>query len=264
MSTGRIGPLNYVTENLSSPHILPFETPPLNTGLQVNFSNLDYYKEQWQRGNNAVLTDFFDEQSALNLWSYYYNKPDYEYDLAIFPDPNWDGNFEPNVYPLYRCKPGDPSIPSRIAHSLKVNDDGDFSYMYRRTEDYHPLLNCFAEDWFIKKLEYITGYENLQFTWDMTFISNYGPGHYNGPHTDGSNGRIAFVFHLSKDWKPWNGGLFLRMDHEWTRADAVISPSFNKFAMFNVFGDGYGAPHLVTEVAQGCTNRRISYTGWYQ
>jgi len=151
-----------------------------------------------------------------------------------------------------------------MAYSLKVNDEVNFSYFYRRTEDYHPLLNCFAEDWFIKKLEYITGYENLQFNWDMTFISNYGPGHYNGPHTDGSNGRIAFVFHLSKDWKPWNGGLFLRMDHEWTKADAVISPSFNKFAMFNVFGDGYGAPHLVTEVAQGCTNRRISYTGWYQ
>ena len=258
--TGQIGQPKYVIEDdFASPYILPFKEEPT---LKVNFSNLDYYKEQWQKGNNAILTDFFDEQSALALWSYYYNKPDSNYDLAIFPD--HFGHYEEGAYPLYRCKPDDPSIPDRIAHSLKINDEGGFSYMYRRTEDYHSLLNCFAEEWFIKKLEYITGYQDLKFTWDMTFISNYGPGHYNGPHTDGMNGRVAFVFHLSKDWKPWNGGLFLRMDHDWTKADAVISPSFNKFAMFNVFGNGYGAPHLVTEVAQGCTNKRISYTGWYQ
>ncbi len=78
----------------------------LEPTLKVNFSNLDYYKEQWQKGNNAILTDFFDEQSALALWSYYYNKPDSNYDLAIFPD--HFGHYEEGAYPLYRCKPDDP------------------------------------------------------------------------------------------------------------------------------------------------------------
>jgi hypothetical protein len=31
--------------------------------------------------------------------------------------------------------------------------------------------------------------------------------------------------------------------------------------MFDVEG---GAPHLVTEIAQGVNNKRISFTGWYQ
>jgi len=32
--------------------------------------------------------------------------------------------------------------------------------------------------------------------------------------------------------------------------------------MFDV-SDG-GAPHLVSEVVEGCDNKRISYTGWYR
>ena len=72
--TGQIGQPKYaIEEDFASPYILPFKEEPT---LKVNFSNLDYYKEQWQKGNNAILTDFFDEQSALALWSYYYNKPD--------------------------------------------------------------------------------------------------------------------------------------------------------------------------------------------
>lgn len=259
-SPGRIGNTNnYATQDIH-PGIAPMNQQP--KGANVNWSNIDFYRDNWRNKNAAILDNFFDEHSALELWSYYKNKPDYDYDLAVFPD--HFGQYEEGAYPLYRCKPNDPSIPEREAYSRKVNDEGGFSYIYRRTEDYHPLLSVFESREFISKLEYITGYQDLQFTWDMTFISNYGPGHYNGPHTDGMNGRIAFVFHLSKDWRPWQGGLFLRMDDNWDNATAVISPSFNKFAMFNVFGNGYGAPHLVTEVAQGCTNRRISYTGWYQ
>lgn len=263
-----------LTDQYATGPFLPWEDrtitqapPPSNSTIEevkVNFDpNIDHYKNMWSKTNAAVIQDIIDPFSARTLHEYYFNQSDEWWDLAIFPDPY--GNYEGGGYPLYRCKPGDPSIPDRIKHTLDCNDRGEFAYMYRRTENYHPILNVFSSPGFIKSLEYISGYQDLKFDWNMTFISNYGPGHFNGPHTDGMNGRIAFVYHLSKDWKPWNGGLFARMDWEWKNADALVVPGFNKLAMFNVFGDeNGGAPHLVTEVAQGCTNKRISFTGWYQ
>jgi len=228
---------------------------------QVNWDKLENYRKQWQEGGKAVLTDFFSESAALNLWEYYYKKPDHQYDLAIYPA--IEKLNQPDTYPVYRCKPGDDSIPRREKLARKFHTEGQFSYIYRRTEDFHPLLDVFSTSDFVQKLEYITGYTNLEFSWDATFVSNYSAGHFNGPHHDGINGRIAFVFHLSRNWKAWHGGLFIRLDKDYSQIDAVVAPSFNKLVVFDVYGTEHGSPHLVTEIAQGCANRRISFTGWY-
>jgi len=264
---GRIGPTHQVVTNNFLPWQDDFQTtteePQISSNVEVQFNpNIEHWRNVWAKTNACVIPDFLNEQAAWDIQQYYFNQPKDFWDFAVFPDPF--GHYEEGEYPLYRCKPNDPSIPDRIKYTLDCNDRGDFAYMYRRTENYHPHLEVFSSPEFIRQLEHITGYEDLQFNWDMTFISCYEPGHFNGPHTDGMNGRIAFVYHLSPDWKPWNGGLFARMDDEWKKTTALVVPDFNKFTMFNVFGDGYGAPHLVTEVAQGCTKKRISYTGWYQ
>jgi Rps23 Pro-64 3,4-dihydroxylase Tpa1-like proline 4-hydroxylase len=263
---GRIGPTHQVVTGNFLPWEDDFPTieePQVSSNIEANFDpNIEHWRNVWAKTNACVIPDFLDNPIASEIQQYYFNQPKDFWDLAVFPDPF--GHYEEGEYPLYRCKPNDPSIPDRIKYTLDCNDRGEFAYMYRRTENYHPHLEVFSSPQFISQLEYITGYENLQFNWDMTFISCYEPGHFNGPHTDGMNGRIAFVYHLSPDWKPWNGGLFARMDDEWKKTTALVVPDFNKFTMFNVFGDGYGAPHLVTEVAQGCTKKRISYTGWYQ
>lgn len=259
---GKPGVAKFVTDtNSISEAIMPPRSYQPVPDIRFNFNNIEELRNKWRSNNAVVIGDLLDERAAQDLWEWYFYQPQEWWDLAIFPDPY--GHYEEGQYPLYRCKPNDPSIPQRIQHTLECNDRGDFSYMYRRTENYHPHLSAFHHPEFIKALEYITGYDNLGFEENMTFISCYESGHFNGPHTDGMNGRIAFVYHLSQNWKPWNGGLFARMDHDWKNADALIVPGFNKLAIFNVFGDDVGAPHLVTEVAQGCSNKRISYTGWY-
>jgi len=57
----------------------------------------------------------------------------------------------------------------------------------------------------------------------------------------------------------------MRMDWDWKTVNKVIVPPFNTLSIFDTQWQGQqGSPHLVSEVAQGCNNRRISYTGWYQ
>ena len=169
---------------------------------------------------------------------------------------------------MYDAQEGDPSIPERIAHAHEVNNRGEFGYMYYRAsiqrQKLHPYLNIFSTPAFEQYLSQITGHENLKYEDDYTFMNCYEEGHYNGPHTDGNNGRVAFVYHLSKDWLPGYGGLFMRMDWDWKTVNKVVVPPFNTLSIFDTEWQGQkGAPHLVSEVAQGCNNKRISYTGWY-
>jgi hypothetical protein len=187
--------------------------------------------------------------------------------LGMSPDlenkPVDDGNFQVTLPEVSELR--EQWQRSKAINITQVNHDGGFSYTYRRTGDItqqkHPYLEIFESPSFTQFLSGITGHENLEFVNSHAFISNYETGHYNGPHTDGNNGRIAFVFHMSKDWKPQYGGLFMRMEWDWKTINKAICPPFNTLSIFDVSN---GAPHLVSEVAQGVNNKRISYTGWYQ
>jgi hypothetical protein len=245
-------------------------SPDLDTGnFSVDLPDSNPLKEQWSKTKAVNIQGIFPELQANTIHDYYYNQPDDWWDLILYPDVDYDyeqGRIDnPGYYHMYKTQTGDESIPRRLAHCHDLNDKGVFSYVYRRTGDMsvqqHPYLDLFKSKKFRNYLSEITGHENLEFSEGHSFVSNYESGHYNGPHTDGDNGRIAFVFHLSKDWKPAYGGLFLRMDWDWKTINKAVCPPFNTLSIFDVSN---GAPHLVTEVAQGINNKRISFTGWYQ
>jgi len=246
----------------------------VDTGT-FNFSlpNPKLLKQQWEQNKAVNITPILPELQANVVRDWYMNQPDDWWERILYPDPDFDYDKSaienPGYYHMYNAKAGDPSIERRLQHVYDINNNGGFSYTYRRTGDptdnfLHPYLKIFQTDIFKKYLSEITGYDNLEYSDSHTFVSNYGPGDFNGPHTDGDNGRIAFVYHLSKDWKPSYGGLFMRMDWDWKTVNKVIVPPFNTLSIFDTQWQGQqGAPHLVSEVAQGCNNRRISYTGWY-
>jgi hypothetical protein len=227
------------------------------------------FKAQWEKSKAVNIPNIFPDLQANTLHSHYFNQPDDWWDLILYPDMHFDYEQSaidnPGYYHMYRAKAGDESIPERLAHCHQVNQDGGFSYVYRRTNDLskqkHSYLQLFESKIFRKFLSEVTGYDNLEFSENHCFVSNYESGHYNGPHTDGNNGKIAFVFHMSKDWKPQYGGLFMRMDWDFQTINKAVCPPFNTLSIFDVSN---GAPHLVSEVAQGTSNKRISYTGWYQ
>jgi Rps23 Pro-64 3,4-dihydroxylase Tpa1-like proline 4-hydroxylase len=239
--------------------------------FNVSLSNSEFYREQWEQNKSVNITNLFPELQANTIHNYYFNQPDDWWDLILYPDPDFDYEQaaidNPGYYHMYKAKLEDPSLSKREEYCRKLNNEGAFSYIYRRKnsmDDLHPYLKIFQDSRFREYLSKITGYSDLEYAPGSTFISNYGPGHYNGPHTDGINGRIAFVFHLSKDWKPEMGGLFMRMDWDWETVNKVICPPFNTLSIFDTKWQGQdGSPHLVSEIAQGVTNKRISYTGWY-
>jgi len=247
-------------------------SPDLDLSLPFKLPNPAPLREQWLKYKAVNITPILPDEMASEVHQYYFNQPRSYWEFPIHPDPYFDyaqnAIENPDYYHMYDAKEGDPTIPERIAHAHSVNNMGDFSYMYYRasiqTQRKHQYLDLFSSQPFKDYLSTITGHENLHYEDDWTFVNCYESGHYNGPHTDGNNGRIAFVYHLSKDWKPEMGGLFMRMDWDWKTVNKVVTPPFNTLTIFDTEWDGQrGAPHMVSEVAQGCDNKRISYTGWY-
>jgi|TARA_B110000908_G_C10175440_1_gene413027 hypothetical protein len=230
----------------------------------MDLPNFEPLKEEFKKNRAVSITPVLTDKAAKEVHSYYFNKKDWKY--VIYPD------FIPHEhYYMPLISSDDSSKDNRIKHSRKTLDEGGFAYMYKRTNpssikyDLHPYLEHFFTPDFCQYLTQITGYNNLFTNIGDTFVSCYTSGDFNGPHTDGDNGRLAFVYHLSKNWKVENGGLFFRMEEDFHTVNKVVVPPFNSLTIFDTKGQGTsGTPHLVTEVAQACTNKRIGFTGWYQ
>ncbi len=239
---------------------------PYTFEFSVSAEKLNQLKDNWDKYKVFNWDNFYPDYVANTLHNYYYKRHNDDWDLAIHPDLYHDyetGDIDLSVddyYYLYLTKDNDPTIPEREAYARQINFEGGFSYIYRRTNDFHPYLKWFSSPKFLKIIEQITGFSNLKYKLNYNFISCYEEGHYNGPHTDGDNGRVAMVLHLSKDWQPQYGGVFMRTNEDKLTVNKVVSPPFNTLTMFNVIG---GAPHFVSEIAKGVKNKRISYTGWY-
>lgn len=233
--------------------------------FEINIPTPAKYKIDWETNKVINIKNLYPELQATALWDYYFNSPEL-WKTVVHPDPyfNYDTNGvlgDDGYYHIPMFDNDDPTIPARVRHAYEVRNNDVFSYYYKRTHNLHSYLDIFFSDKFKKLLEFITGYENLGLAPNNTFVSCYEPGHYNGQHTDGMNGRIAFVYHMSKDWNVWDGGLFMGMEWDWRTVTKVVVPPFNTLTMFDVSD---GMPHYVSEVVQNCDNKRISFTGWYQ
>jgi hypothetical protein len=91
-------------------------------------------------------------------------------------------------------------------------------------------------------------------------ITRYAPGDYALPHSDHSGeddyGRgLAFLWHLTKDWKPaWGGELY------WCPTQQYVTPEFNTLLLFLVTDR---SEHMVTPVSPFAQGKRLSVTGWW-
>lgn len=161
------------------------------------------------------------------------------------------------------------AITDNKRESLKEFRSNRIAYQFRRTVGDHfsecPCPICettmlFESDAF---LDYVGS--DLGYAVDLAtcFASYYAPGDYLSIHTDKGNGEVAFVWNLTKDWKPQFGGALHLLDKKnWDHVETVISPSFNELVMFDV--DGEGLPHFVSHVAPTVTQKRLAFSGWFK
>jgi hypothetical protein len=88
----------------------------------------------------------------------------------------------------------------------------------------------------------------------------YKTGDHSLPHTDWVGQRtVAYVWHLSKKWKPeWGGALYwAQHDH----AIATYPASFNTLVLFSVTTR---SAHFVTTVSPYHKGKRLTFNGWWQ
>ncbi|MCB0309452.1 MAG: 2OG-Fe(II) oxygenase [Bdellovibrionales bacterium] len=86
--------------------------------------------------------------------------------------------------------------------------------------------------------------------------SYYMPGDHSTPHADNMDIRqVAFIWHLTKDWKPhWGGSLC------WMGTGSLLFPSFNTLNLFLVSDKSM---HFVQRVAPWALGKRITVNGWW-
>jgi len=89
--------------------------------------------------------------------------------------------------------------------------------------------------------------------------SHYVPGDHSLPHTDHLGQRtVAFVWHLSADWRPeWGGALYWCSEHN---EHAYVHASYNTLTLFSVSED---SAHFVTTVSRHAEEKRLAFNGWY-
>jgi Rps23 Pro-64 3,4-dihydroxylase Tpa1-like proline 4-hydroxylase len=89
----------------------------------------------------------------------------------------------------------------------------------------------------------------------------YRPGDYSLPHNDhcatedDGYRQVAFVWHLTKDWRPeWGGALY------WCPSNRYLPATFNTLLLFNVTKSSM---HFVTPVSPSAQSKRLAINGWW-
>jgi Rps23 Pro-64 3,4-dihydroxylase Tpa1-like proline 4-hydroxylase len=244
-------------------------TPVINPLL-----NLSELRAEFAKNQKVVIKDWMDTATAENLWRFLDKEMPRNWlfsssvpSLKVTTGQSNDYNDCDKFRNIPENQP-DINLSFDIAH--KGLSEGKFSYFFWRSFDDHvsdcicqecQLSRFFSTPNFIQFLNAITG-NTLNITNPFTiFTSKYSQGCFLNTHSDDMNGRLAFVYHLTKDWRPDFGGLFTAQDKDRNILKTVV-PSFNKFVCFKV-GD-YVAPHSVTQVAHNVQKHRISLSGWYK
>ena len=218
------------------------------------FDHLLKYKEEFSQTGQVTMKNLFPENQAEQIYQDYLKSDQFK--VAFMA-----GGFDQNNKPLIEwADKGTNEYNELTEKAYELASKNIFSYRFSRTNWIQPLLyELWNSKIFTSSIEFITGQEDLKWVKDSTFTSKYEAGDFLYTHTDKGNGRIAFVYQLTKDWLPGYGGLFMRMN-DWVNVDTTILPSFNQLTIFDVTGEG--TPHIVTNLIPNLKNSRMAYSGW--
>ena len=232
--------------------------------------DIDHLKQEYQKNKKLVVENFLTEESAEKLYKFLNSEMPEDWWSASFKDFASDSKGYGNVKHLYRTKKNIPEINQqlKLSHTRFLN--GEFSYFFDRTlGDHFDKCTCIECDYrkFLNHADTISWFSELiDFTLTSAgefFASRFLQDHFLSPHHDHEKGKIATVLNLSKNWKPEWGGCLHFMKPDYRTLTKIVQPSFNKLSLFDI-PTSNGIPHYVSHVTRGCTEGRISFTGWYQ
>ncbi|GAB5522887.1 MAG: hypothetical protein Roseis2KO_07590 [Roseivirga sp.] len=224
--------------------------------------NLVELKNCYLENNQVLIKGFAEPDFAESI---------YQAINEIEPD-KWDHYFFPE------------SSMSRVMKKIPLIDDnkiflqlsmalarleyekGNFSYSFKKPSAYrdakaqglYARCKAFLEsECFKSTVAKIAGLNHLKL--ENWFISKYEEGDFLSKHNDTENGKIGFVFYLSKKWEPSYGGsleFYLRKTGEHLFS---YEPDFNQLLLFAIEND----PPLLHEVLPVKADvERIAISGW--
>jgi SM-20-related protein len=144
---------------------------------------------------------------------------------------------------------------------------GGFGYYFHRTFEHEVTCDCpvcetrklLSTAELIRRVSGATGISLS--TIGHNFASYYAPGDFLSTHTDKDNGKVAFVWNLTKNWRPQWGGTLSLLNTDWRFVEKTVTPEFNSLVLFDVRGEG--RPHFVSPVFPGVKEKRLAYSGWF-
>jgi len=234
--------------------------------INYNSISVETCLNEFQKNRRIVINNFLDSEFAEKLYKYYTAEMPKELWCATYhPSFRYDGDWE-----WWKNIPSNQyNMQMAYAHSCLNRDNNNFSYFFYKTMNdrmqmgdmtgtvYEETMNFFNNKEMMQFISKITGLDIT--VADKTFVSRYASKCFLSEHTDEPNGKLAFVYHLSKDWNPDWGGLYLDLRDK--NNIKAICPSFNKMVIFEVTNGV--APHSVTQIVDNTIHERISVSGWY-
>jgi SM-20-related protein len=226
--------------------------------------NLRELKYEFLKNGLVTIPDFLDDDYAENLWDHLNTMPQDWWYVSSRPAPDQDMHITRWVdNNMEYIEEGNRTAREAMSR-------GEFSYIFRRTNDDHvdecQCRECvFRQDVVspevVSFLDYITGYKVTQI--NEFFASWYDEGDFLSPHSDGPNGVLGFVYNLSKNWKPHYGGnLHFQDNFDENLIEKINVPKFNTLTMFDL-ATTMGHMHFVSEVVKGAPEKRLAFAGWW-
>lgn len=229
----------------------------------VNPQDFTTFSGEMKNTGMVTIPNFFNPTLAENIYEFLHNSlPDSWLDHSIKYNGLTDVTFLSN---------SDPSLKFHTDKAKQCNDEGYFSYHFKRSHGEHfntcSCAICRLQDTtgsfeFLNTMSLIVG-ENVSSTGE-TFLSKYQKGHFLNVHHDKDKGKYAFVLSFNKNWNVAHGGLLHFINHNNTPNATIYKtciPSFNTLTLFKLPADQeQKVDHFVSEVTSD--KSRISFTGW--
>jgi SM-20-related protein len=228
--------------------------------------NLDEIREEFIKNRYVVIRDFLKEEYAEELYYWFSNDmPSDWWFSSSTPRMNGEKGFEK----IQNTEENLPLIAKTHQYVFDKMFEGQFSYHFHRTMDDHTEVCTCTECGFRR---WTNSKENINFLnslveepvsyADSMFAAAYLPNDFLSPHVDSPNGRLGYVYQLTKNWKPQYGGN-LHFMSDYDTIDEVSIPEFNTLTLFDL-PEGEGKLHYVSTVSPGVQELRLTYTGWFE
>lgn len=210
--------------------------------------------------NIKIFNDILPEYQALYLEQEIYNTPEHWWQYAL--------RFSNNSEPCYvgnslAERQKTKHMFSQVEESLCTNL---YAYRWKRSMPHVEGCSCyectFKQDFLLSEefLSFIV--ENSELTDPFlfeSFVSVYDRGDFLSSHKDQNRG-VAFIFNLTRHWRPEYGGMLHVLEKDGTYK--AIVPEFNSLVLIDL-NEGEGHYHFVSEVSAYAPHPRIAISGWY-